>query len=139
MKTLTKLAMAVPAFALLSACATAPTPPVKPKPKPKPAEHLTQLAYDRMMPERYNCGTAGHIMAKQSINKQQVMLDVTLPALKFNQQSILLNHQPVPTGVRFVNDANPASTLSWSANGDDAVFAVNWANGNEYKATCKKL
>jgi membrane-bound inhibitor of C-type lysozyme len=136
MKTLTKLAMAVPAFALLTACATSPTAPVV---TPKPAEQLTQLAYDRMAPARYTCGDAGEILAKESVNKQQVMLNVTLPALKFNQQSVLLNEKPAASGVRYVNDANPASTLTWHTKGKEALFAVDWANGDEYKAVCKML
>ena len=113
-----------------------PKPPHAPKPH---AEPQTQLTYDRMMPNRYSCGDDGEIMAKQSINKEQVMLTANLAKLKFNSPSITLHQVASPSGVRFINDANPASTLAWHLAGDQALFTVNWTDGQEYSASCQKL
>lgn len=138
MNTMIKLAVTVPAIALMTACAntTAPTTGTQ-----KPAEQVTSKAYDRMMPERYSCGNAGDIMSKQSIDKSQVTLTANIPQLKFNQQSIILNQEPVSTGMRYVNKANPEATFQWHMVGDDAQLLVDFTNPQspDYKVTCKKL
>lgn len=138
MNTFTKLALSVPAIALMTACANTSTPTHVVQ---KPAEQVTSQAYDRMMPERYSCGNAGDIMSKQSIDKSQVTLTANIPQLKFNQQSIILNQEPVATGMRYVNKANPDATFQWHMVGDDAQLLVDFtdAQAQDYKITCQKL
>lgn len=139
MNKMTKLMTALPALALLSACATSPETVPQQTPTTTPAQQVTGVQYDKMMPERYSCGDAGDIMAKQSLNKEQAMLTATLPSLKFDQQSIILNKATAEVGTRYVNDANPDATIQWQMKDDAALFAVDWANGQNYKAVCKKL
>ena len=132
MNTLTKLATALPALALLSACATtAPTAPTT------PTDTMPNSAYDRMAHVPYTCNDDSKIMAKQSINKNQVMLDATLPKLKWADQSIILNGGVKGDTASYVNDSNPEVVYAWHMEGDKGIFATKWADGKEYKVNCQ--
>lgn len=132
MKTTLKFATALPALALLSACATtAPTPST-------PAERVTDAAYDRMMPERYTCTDDAQVMAKQSINKQQVMVNATVPKIKWTQQPVLLNGGVEGDTASYVNDANPEVSYAWHMKGDKGILAMKWKDGTAYQVNCEK-
>jgi len=129
-----KLAAAIPALALLSACATtAPTTPNT----TTPAESATDVAYDRMAPAPYTCTDGGKVMAKQSINKQQAMLSVTLPKVNWANQPLLLNGGMNGDTASYVNDSNPEVVYAWHMKGNEAILAMKWATGQEYQVTCK--
>lgn len=131
MNTLTKVTVALPALALLSACATT-------APNNTPAsESVTDAAYDRMAPAPYTCTDDSKIMAKQSINKNQVMLNATLPKLKWADQPIILNGGVKGDTASYVNDSNPEVVYAWHMKGDKGIFATKWANGKEYQVNCQ--
>jgi len=131
MNTLTKVTVALPALALLSACATT-------APNNTPAsESVTDVAYDRMAPAPYTCTDDSKIMAKQSINKNQVMLNATLPKLKWADQPIILNGGVKGDTASYVNDSNPEVVYAWHMKGDKGIFATKWANGKEYQVNCQ--
>lgn len=133
MTNLMKVAAAVPALALLSACATtAPTTPTTP-----PSESVTDAAYDRMAPAPYTCTDDAQILAKQSINKKQVMLNATLPKVNWSQQPIILNGAVNGDTASYVNDSNPEVIYAWHMKADEGVLAMKWANGKEYQVNCK--
>lgn len=69
MNTLTKVAVALPALALLSACAT--TAPTTPNKTPA-SESVTDVAYDRMAPAPYTCtdGSTKH-HPRKTVNQQK--------------------------------------------------------------------
>ncbi|MBP2279286.1 starvation-inducible outer membrane lipoprotein [Psychrobacter sp. PL15] len=136
MNTMMKLATALPALALLSACAT--TAPTLPN-TPAAAESVTNTAYDRMMPERYTCADDGQIMAKQSINKKQAMITATLPKVNWKQQQVTLNGGVTGQTASYVNQSNPEVIYAWHMTGDKGVLAMKWANGKEYQVNCQKL
>lgn len=137
MKSLFKLAAAAPAIALISACAT--TAPTTPPPSAS-GNQMPDAAYDRMMPERYTCADDGQIMAKQSINKQQAQLTVTLPKLNWSQQPITLAGGVKGTTASYVNDSNPEIIYAWHMQDNNTgLLAMKWANGEEYQVACKKL
>jgi hypothetical protein len=132
MKIITKIATALPALALLSACATtAPTATDTPVP-----EKVT-AAYDRMAPAPYTCTDNSTIMAKQSINKEQVMLNVTLPKVKWAEQPVILNGAVKGEVASYVNDSNPEVVYAWHMKDDKGIFAMKWANGKEYQVNCQ--
>ena len=133
MNTLTKLATALPALALLSACATtAPTTPNTPA-----SESVTDAAYDRMAPAPYTCTDGSTVMAKQSINKKQVMLDATLPKVNWANQPIILNGAVQGDTASYVNESNPEVVYAWHMKEDKGIFAMKWANGKEYQVNCQ--
>ena len=133
MNTLTKLATALPALALLSACATtAPTTPNTPA-----SESVTDAAYDRMAPAPYTCTDGSKILAKQSINKKQVMLNATLPKVNWANQPIILNGAVQGDTASYVNESNPEVVYAWHMKGDKGIFAMKWANGKEYQVNCQ--
>ncbi|WP_350561413.1 hypothetical protein [Psychrobacter sp. CAL346-MNA-CIBAN-0220] len=133
MNTMMKLATALPALALLSACATtAPT-----MPKTEASESVTDAAYDRMAPAPYTCTDDSQIMAKQSINKKQVMLNATLPKIKWSQQPIILNGAVQGDTASYVNESNPEVVYAWHMKGDKGILAMKWADGKEYQVNCQ--
>lgn len=133
MTTMLKLAVAVPALALLSACATtAPTVPTT-----DPSESVTDVAYDRMAPAPYTCTDDAKITAKQSINKQQVMVNATVPKIKWSQQPVLLNGGVQGDTASYVNDANPDVSYAWHMKGDKGILAMKWADGTAYQVNCE--
>ena len=133
MNTLIKLATALPALALLSACATtAPTTPNTPA-----SESVTDAAYDRMAPAPYTCTDGSIINAKQSINKKQVMLNATLPKVNWANQPIILNGAVQGDTASYVNESNPEVVYAWHMKGDKGIFAMKWANGKEYQVNCQ--
>lgn len=134
MNTMMKLATALPALALLSACATtAPTVPST----STPSESVTKAAYDRMAPAPYTCTDDAKIMAKQSINKEEVMLNATLPKIKWSQQPIILNGGVQGDTASYVNDSNPEIVYAWHMKGDKGILAMKWADGKEYQVNCQ--
>ena len=133
MNTLMKLATALPALAFMSACTT--TTPVVPT--TPPSESVTDAAYDRMAPARYSCTDDSKVMAKQSINKKQVMLTATLPTVNWSQQPIILNGNVKDGVASYVNNSSDEITYAWHMKGDTGVLAMKWANGKEYQVNCK--
>lgn len=133
MNTLTKIATALPALALLSACATT-TPNAANTPA---SESVTDAAYDRMAPAPYTCTDDSQIMAKQSINKKQVMLNATMPKVKWAEQPIILNGGVQGDVASYINDSNPEAVYAWHMKGDKGIFAIKWANGKEYQVNCQ--
>lgn len=135
MNTLIKLATAVPAIALLGACST--MTPAPSTPTTVPSESVTTLAYDRMAPARYTCTDNSQVMAKQSINKQQVMVTATLPKVGWSQQPILLNGEVQGNTASYVNESNPEVIYAWHMQDDKGILAMKWADGKEYQVNCK--
>lgn len=136
MHTLTKFATALPALALLSACAT--TAPTTPESSNTPAsESVTNAAYDRMAPAPYTCTDDSKIMAEQSINKKQVMLNATLPKVNWADQPIILNGGVQGDTASYVNESNSEVVCAWHMKGDKGIFAMKWADGKEYQVNCQ--
>lgn len=137
MKTLTKIVTALPALALLSACATT-APTTTPNASETPAEdNMPDAAYDRMAAAPYTCTDGSKIMAKQSINKKQAMVNATLPKVKWTEQKIVLNGGVQGDTASYVNDSNPEAAYAWHMKGDKGIFAIKWANGKEYQVNCQ--
>ena len=134
MNTLTKVAVALPALALLSACVT--TAPTTPNKTPA-SESVTDVAYDRMVPAPYTCTDDSQILAKQSINKKQVMLTATLPKVNWSKQPIILNGGVKGDTASYVNESNPEVVYAWHMTGDKGILAMKWANGKEYQVNCQ--
>ncbi|MBO1530326.1 hypothetical protein J3492_03755 [Psychrobacter sp. F1192] len=132
MNTLTKLATALPALALLSACAT--TAPIAPT---TPTETMPDSAYDRMAPAPYTCTDDSQILAKQSINKQQATITATVPQLGWDQQNVILNGGVEGDTASYVNDSNPDIIYAWHMKEDQGILAMKWANGKEYQVNCQ--
>lgn len=133
MNTMMKLAAALPAIALISACST--TKPVMPQ---TPAsETVTDAAYDRMAPAPYTCTDDSQIMAKQSINKKQVMINATLPKVEWSEQPIILVGGVNGETASYVNESNPAAIYAWHMKGNQGIFAIKWADGKEYQVNCE--
>lgn len=136
MHTLTKFATALPALALLSACAT--TAPTTPESSNTPAsESVTSAAYDRMAPAPYTCTDGSKIRAKQSINKKQVMLNATLPKVNWADQPIILDGGVQGDTASYVNESNSEVVYAWHMKEDKGIFAMKWANGKEYQVNCQ--
>ena len=135
MKTITKIVTALPTLALLSACAT--TAPTMPDETDTSAPENNIAAYDRMAAAPYTCTDGSTIMAKQSINKKQVMLNATLPKVKWTEQKIVLNGEVEGDVASYVNDSNPKAIYAWHMKDDKGIFAIKWASGQEYKVNCQ--
>ncbi|WP_413189972.1 hypothetical protein [Psychrobacter sp. AT9] len=135
MKTITQIVTALPALALLSACAT--TAPTTPDATDTPVPEKVTAAYDRMAPAPYTCTDDSKIMAKQSINKKQVMLNATLPKANWADQPIILNGEVKGDVASYVNESNPEAVYAWHMKGDKGIFAIKWANGKEYQVNCQ--
>ena len=138
MNTLTNLATALPAIALLGACSTMNPTPAPSEPAPTvPSESVTNSAYDRMAPAPYTCTDDSQILAKQSINNKQVMINATLPKVNWTQQPVILNGGVNGETASYVNNSNPEVIYAWHMQGNEGVFAMKWADGTEYQVTCK--
>ena len=135
MKTMTKIVTALPALALLSACAT--TAPTAPDTTDTPMPEKVTAAYDRMAAAPYTCTDGSKIMAKQSINKEQAMVNATLPKVKWTEQKIVLNGGVQGDTASYINDSNPEAIYAWHMKGDKGIFAIKWANGKEYQVNCQ--
>ena len=135
MNNLAKLAATLPAVALLGACST-----MSPKPNmpvTTPSESVTTLAYDRMAPAPYTCTDDSQVMVKQSINKEQVMVNATVPKINWSQQPIILDGGPNGKVSSYVNESNPEVIYAWHMQADEGVFAMKWADGKTYQVNCK--
>ncbi len=136
MNTLIKLATALPTIAVLGACSTMTPTPSTPT-TTVPSESVTTLAYDRMAPARYTCTDNSQVMAKQSVNKEQVMITATLPKVNWSQQPIILNGSVNVNTASYVNESNPEVIYAWHMQDDKGILAMKWADGKEYQVNCK--
>lgn len=128
-----KIAAALPALALISACSTtAPVMPTTPS-----SESVTDAAYDRMASVPYTCTDGGTIRAKQSINQKQVMLNATLPKVNWVDQPMILNGDVQGNTASYVNESNLEVVYAWHMTDDKGILAMKWANGKEYQVDCK--
>ena len=133
MTTMLKIAAALPVLALISACSTtAPVMPTTPS-----SESITDAAYDRMAPAPYTCTDGSTILAKQSINKKQVMLNATLPKVNWADQPMILNGGIQGNTASYVNESNPEVVYAWHMKEDKGILAMKWANGKTYQVDCK--
>jgi len=66
-----------------------------------------------MAPAPYTCTDGSKIMAKQSINKEQVMVNATLPKVKWAEQPVVLNGGVKGDVASYVNDSNPEVIYAW--------------------------
>ena len=133
MTTMLKIAAALPATSLISACSTtAPVMPTTPS-----SESVTDAAYDRMAPAPYTCTDGATIRSKQSINEKQVMLNATLPKVNWVDQPMILNGDVQGNTASYVNESNPEVVYAWHMTGDKGILAMKWANGKEYQVDCK--
>ena len=133
MTTMLKIAAALPALALISACSTtSPVMPTTPS-----SESVTDAAYDRMASVPYTCTDGGTIRAKQSINQKQVMLNATLPKVNWADQPMILNGDVQGNTASYVNESNPEVVYAWHMTDDKGILAMKWANGKEYQVDCK--
>lgn len=133
MTTMLKIAAALPALALISACSTtAPVMPTTPS-----SESVTDAAYDRMASVPYTCTDGGTIRAKQSINQKQVMLNATLPKVNWVDQPMILNGDVQGNTASYVNESNLEVVYAWHMTDDKGILAMKWANGKEYQVDCK--
>ena len=133
MTTMLKIAAALPVLALISACSTtAPVMPTTPS-----SESVTDAAYDRMAPAPYTCTDGSTILAKQSINKKQVMLNATLPKVNWADQPMILNGGIQGNTASYVNESNPEVVYAWHMKEDKGILAMKWANGKTYQVDCK--
>ena len=136
MNNLTKLAATLPAMALLGACSTMTPKPTMPA-TTVPSESVTTLAYDRMAPARYTCTDNSQVMAKQSVNKEQVMVNATVPKINWSQQPIILNGEPNGKVSSYINDSNPEVIYAWHMTDNEGVLAMKWADGTVYQVNCE--
>lgn len=137
MNTLTKLATALPAIALLGACSTMNPTTTPNEPTTTPSESVTNAAYDRMAPAPYTCTDDSQIMAKQSVDTKQVMINATLPKINWSQQPVILNGGINGDTASYINDSNPEVIYAWHMQGNEGVFAMKWADGTEYQVNCQ--
>lgn len=138
MKTMMKVATAMPALALLSACSTmSPSMPTTTTTTTPVTDTTPTVAYDRMSPVPYTCTDSSQVTAKQSINKQQAMLSATLPKIGWSQQPIILNGGVQGATASYVNQSNPEVIYAWHMTDDEGILAMKWATGREYQVNCK--
>ncbi|GAA0309096.1 hypothetical protein [Psychrobacter aestuarii] len=133
--TLSKTLTLIPAIALLSACATTmPKAPVS-----KGASQTPSAAYDRMASPRYQCNDDAVITAKQSINKQQVMINATVPTIGWKEQLIIMNGSVQGDSASYINDAHDDIIYAWHMKPGAGLLAMKWTNGKTYHVTCKRV
>ena len=82
-------------------------------------DSMPDAAYDRMAAAPYTCTDNSKIMAKQSINKNQAMINATLPKVKWTEQKIVLNGGVQGDTASYVNDSNPEATYAWHMKGEE--------------------
>lgn len=138
MTTLLKLAATLPPLALLSACA-ATMPSTANNTAANATSEIPVAAYDRMAPNRYSCTDNSQITAKQSIDKTQAMINVTLPSINWSQQPITLNGKVNGATASYMNDTNPDIIYAWHMKEGAGLLALKWRNGKEYHVTCQQL
>ena len=142
MNTLLKLAISLPAISLLGACTmmapkSTANMPTTTTPAASVASNMSDAAYDRMAPAPYTCTNNTQVMAKQSINKNQAMINVTAPNLNWNQQPIVLVGGVEGNTASYVNESNPEVIYAWHMQGNEGVLAMKWADGKTYQVNCK--
>lgn len=133
--TLSKSLALIPAIALLSACATTlPKAPVS-----DGASQTPSAAYDRMASPRYQCTDDAVITAKQSINKQQVMITATVPNIGWKDQRIIMNGSVQGDTASYINDAQDNIIYAWHMKPGAGLLAMKWNNGKSYHITCERV
>ncbi|MDO4450898.1 MAG: MliC family protein [Moraxella sp.] len=89
------------------------------------------------MVEKYTCEQDASVIAKYNPDTETALLDITAPSLSLSNAEVEAKIAPSASGMRFVNDVNPASKYEWHAKGNIAVLDVTTANGQTYSINCE--
>lgn len=126
---------------VLTGCATNNTQDVKPAPQEMQGKHK----YDKKdgkphhgkMTESYTCENNGKITAKYNPDTEQALLNIHAPTLGLNNADVEMKLAQSGSGMRFVNEVNPASKYAWHAKGKMGLLDVTTADGKTYSLTCE--
>ncbi len=139
MKNIALVALALSALAITGCNSTAMTNVKEKMPFGKKHEQKAEGKKEQRPADHahtYQCDKDAVILAKYNPEQELALLDVTAPSLGLKNQSIELKQATSGSGVRYVNDKNPASVYEWHANGRDGILTVK-AGGKEYELTCQ--
>lgn len=124
---------------IMTGCATSPKPNDMPPQDGMHHHHGKKHHFGKhhhhKMEHRYTCEQNAKIDVKYK--KGMALLNVTAPSLTLNNQNISLTQAVSGSGMRFVNETNPASKYEWHAKGGEAIFGVTVADGKTYELRCQ--
>lgn len=107
-----------PAIVLLSACTAG------------------QMFYTYGETNAYTCTDGASVNAQYSKSGSVAKVSVSVPSANLDNESITLNQTTAASGVRYLNDSNPANTYEWHTNGQEGIFSILWENGEQYQTAC---
>ncbi|MDO5652386.1 MAG: MliC family protein [Moraxella sp.] len=104
-------------------------------------EHREEKRHDshdkgRDYAHQYQCDNGAAITAKYNPRAGNAVINVTAPSLSLNNQDIEMKHARSGSGMRFVNDTNPASLYEWHTKGAEGLLTVN-VGGTAYELQCQ--
>ncbi len=124
---------------IMTGCAT------NPKPNDMPVDDMHHHHHGKKhhhgkhhhgkMVEHYTCEQNATVNVKYK--KDTALLNITAPSLTLNNQDISLTRAVSGSGMRFVNETNPASKYEWHAKNGEAIFGVTVADGKTYEFSCQ--
>lgn len=89
------------------------------------------------MTESYVCENNGKITAEYNPDAERAVLNITAPSLGLDNTEVDMKLAQSASGVRFVNDINPASKYEWHAKGKIGLLDVTTSNGKTYSLNCE--
>lgn len=130
MKMTKKFAGLTVLLAVLSGCGADDKKPIEQSQKPIVSEPVSEHYL-------YTCDTKATVMAKYDNATETAILQVNIPSWKLVNQDIILSQAPSASGVRYVNDSNPASVYEWFMKGDESLLSVI-IGGKEHTIFCQE-
>lgn len=88
-------------------------------------------------PHFYVCEKNIKIAAKYDDQRDLAKLRIDAPVLGLHNQEVELKLAVSGSGVRYVNDKNPASIYDWHTKNDSLNMLTITANGAEYSYSCE--
>lgn len=88
-------------------------------------------------PNVYMCEQNTKVAAQYNADTDIATLYITAPTLSLADQKIELKRAVSGSGVRYINDKNPASIYEWHTKNKDGILTVT-ASGNAYNFVCEQ-
>lgn len=88
------------------------------------------------MGETFTCENNATVIANYDARGENARINITAPSLGLNNADVEMVRAMSASGMRFVNETNPASHYSWHAKNNEAMLEVTMANGTVYSFGC---
>ncbi|OOR88062.1 hypothetical protein B0181_08900 [Moraxella caviae] len=95
----------------------------------------THHKHDKLT-QTYRCENGAVVHAHYQPKTNNAKFAISAPSWQLDNAQITMNADVTGSGMRFVNDSNPAAKYEWHTKGADGILSVSTADGKQHSLQC---